>query len=80
MNKKTVLDFVEMKSRQGKVIFKTAYDFPTATLAERSGIDLLLVGDSLGMCIYGYEGTLPVTKDHMVVHSQAVRRGHLKRM
>ncbi len=42
---------------------------------ERSGIDLLLVGDSLGMCVYGYEGTLPVTMDQMIVHSQAVRRG-----
>ncbi len=75
MNKKTVLDFAEMKSRRGKVTFLTAYDFPTAMLAERSGIDMLLVGDSLGMCVYGYEGTLPVTMDQMIVHSQAVRRG-----
>jgi 3-methyl-2-oxobutanoate hydroxymethyltransferase len=75
VKKKTVLDFFEMKKRGEKVTFLTAYDFPTAQFAERSGMDMLLVGDSLGMCVYGYEGTLPVTMDQMINHSQAVRRG-----
>lgn len=75
MSRKTVFDFIEMKKRGEKVGYLTAYDFPTALLAERSGIDMLLVGDSLGMCVYGYDSTVPVTMDQMIVHSQAVRRG-----
>lgn len=58
-----------------KITYLTAYDYPTASLAEKAGIDMLLVGDSLGMCIYGYETTLPVTMDQMICHSEAVRRG-----
>jgi len=73
--KKTLTDFNEMKKKREKVTFLTSYDFPTAQVAERSGMDMLLVGDSLGMCVYGYEGTLPVTMEQMIVHSQAVRRG-----
>ena len=53
----------------------TCYDFPTAYLQEKAGIDMILVGDSLGMTILGYEGTLPVTMDAMILHTQAVRRG-----
>lgn len=75
MKKKNVLDFIEMKIKKEKISFLTAYDFVIAKLAEDSGIDMLLVGDSLGMCVYGYEGTLPVTMEQMIVHSQAVRRG-----
>jgi 3-methyl-2-oxobutanoate hydroxymethyltransferase len=70
-----VQDFYEMKEKRESVTFITAYDYPTATFAEKAGIDMILVGDSLGMCIYGYEGTMPVTMDQMIVHSEAVRRG-----
>jgi 3-methyl-2-oxobutanoate hydroxymethyltransferase len=53
----------------------TCYDYPTAYLQEQAGIDMILVGDSLGMTMLGYESTLPVTMDDMIRHSQAVRRG-----
>jgi 3-methyl-2-oxobutanoate hydroxymethyltransferase len=53
----------------------TCYDYPTAYLQEKAGMDMILVGDSLGMTILGYEGTLPVTMDAMILHTQAVRRG-----
>jgi 3-methyl-2-oxobutanoate hydroxymethyltransferase len=53
----------------------TCYDFPTAAMQERAGIDIILVGDSLGMTMLGYESTLPVTMDDMIRHAQAVRRG-----
>ena len=53
----------------------TCYDYPTAYLQEEAGIDMILVGDSLGMTILGYDTTLPVTMDDMIRHTQAVRRG-----
>ncbi len=74
-NKKTVLDFYEMKKKEEKITFLTAYDFPTAQFAESAELDMLLVGDSLGMCVYGYPGTVPVVMDQMIYHAQAVRRG-----
>ena len=74
--KKSVLDFLEMKRAGKKVAWLTSYDFPTAQFAEQAGIDMLLVGDSMGMCVYGYPGgTIPVTMDQCIVHSEAVRRG-----
>ncbi len=73
--KKTLHDFYTMKKEGKKITFLTAYDFPTATFAEAAGLDMLLVGDSLGMCVYGYSGTVPVTMDQMVCHAEAVRRG-----
>ena len=73
--KKSIQDFYAMKEKGEQVTFITSYDFPTATFAEKAGIDMILVGDSLGMCVYGYEGTMPVTMDQMIVHSEAVRRG-----
>ena len=73
--KKSILDFTEMKRTREKVAWVTAYDFPTANLAEQADIDLILVGDSVGMVVYGYSGTLPVTMDQMIYHSQAVRQG-----
>lgn len=73
--KKSVLDFYEMKKTGEKITFLTAYDFPTAQFAEAAGLDMLLVGDSLGMCVYGYRGTLPVVMDQMIYHAEAVRRG-----
>jgi 3-methyl-2-oxobutanoate hydroxymethyltransferase len=57
------------------VAWITAYDYHTARFAELAGLEMILVGDSLGMCVYGYEGTIPVTMDQCIVHSEAVRRG-----
>jgi len=73
--KKTVHDFSQMKKEGKKITFLTSYDFPTARFAEAAGLDMLLVGDSLGMCVYGYEGTVPVVMDQMIYHAEAVRRG-----
>jgi 3-methyl-2-oxobutanoate hydroxymethyltransferase len=73
--KKSVQDFYMMKEKGEPIAFITSYDYPTATFAEKAGIDMILVGDSLGMCVYGYEGTIPVTMDQMIVHTDAVRRG-----
>ncbi len=73
--RKTIYDFHLMKKEGKKITFLTSYDFPTAQFAEAAGLDMLLVGDSLGMCVYGYEGTVPVTMDQMIYHAQAVRRG-----
>jgi 3-methyl-2-oxobutanoate hydroxymethyltransferase len=73
--KKTIHDFTRMKVEGEKITFLTAYDFPTAQSAEAAGLDMLLVGDSLGMCVYGYQGTVPVTMDQMIYHAEAVRRG-----
>lgn len=73
--KKTILDFSEMKRKGEKITFLTCYDYPTACLCEKAGFDMLLVGDSVGMVVYGYRGTNPVTMEQMVVHSQAVRKG-----
>lgn len=77
MSKKklSIIDFINMKAEGKKVTWLTAYDFPTAQFAEAAGLDMLLVGDSLGMCVYGYRGTVPVTMDQCIVHSDAVRRG-----
>jgi 3-methyl-2-oxobutanoate hydroxymethyltransferase len=73
--KKSIHDFNLMKKEGKKITFLTSYDFPTATFAEAAGLDMLLVGDSLGMCVYGYEGTVPVTMEQMICHAEAVRRG-----
>jgi 3-methyl-2-oxobutanoate hydroxymethyltransferase len=75
MSKKTVLDFLDMKGRGEKITFLTAYDYPLASFAEKAGIEMILVGDSLGMVVYGLPGTIPVTMDEMIIHSRAVRRG-----
>jgi len=74
--KKLTLAGLFKKVTDGKPItWLTCYDYPTAYLQEQAGIDMILVGDSLGMTILGYEGTLPVTMDDMILHTQAVRRG-----
>jgi 3-methyl-2-oxobutanoate hydroxymethyltransferase len=65
----------KMKEDGKKAVWVTAYDFITAQLAEQAGMDMLLVGDSLGMCVYGYNGTVPVTVDQSIRHTEAVRRG-----
>ena len=73
--KKTILDFNEMKKNGEKVSWVTAYDFPMASFAEQAGLDMILVGDSLGMVVLGYDGTIPVTMEDCISHCQAVRRG-----
>jgi 3-methyl-2-oxobutanoate hydroxymethyltransferase len=73
--KLTCIDLQEMKHERKQVVWVTAYDFWTAQFAETAGMDMVLVGDSLGMCVYGYAGTVPVTMDQCIVHSEAVRRG-----
>ena len=73
--KLTRIDLQAMKKSGRKAVWVTSYDFWTAQFAERAGMDMILVGDSLGMCIYGYEGTVPVTMEQCIYHSEAVRRG-----
>lgn len=74
--KKMTLPMLFKKAADGQPItWLTCYDYPTAYLQEQAGIDMILVGDSLGMTMLGYESTLPVTMDDMIRHSQAVRRG-----
>jgi 3-methyl-2-oxobutanoate hydroxymethyltransferase len=73
--KKSILDFYNMKASGEKVTWLTSYDFPTAQFAEAAGLNMLLVGDSLGMCVYGYKSTVPVTMDQCIMHCDAVRRG-----
>jgi 3-methyl-2-oxobutanoate hydroxymethyltransferase len=66
--------FQKMASNE-PITMLTCYDFPTAHFQEEAGIDMILVGDSLGMTMLGYESTLPVTMEDMIRHAQAVRRG-----
>ncbi len=73
--KKNRFDLQQMKTNGEKAVWMTAYDYVTAQLAEKAGMDMLLVGDSLGMAVYGYAGTLPVTMDQCICHAEAVRRG-----
>jgi 3-methyl-2-oxobutanoate hydroxymethyltransferase len=74
--KKITLPTLFKKVGEGQPItMLTCYDFPTGHFQEEAGIDMILVGDSLGMTILGYETTLPVTMEDMIRHSQAVRRG-----
>lgn len=75
MSKKGIVDFLKMKKNGEKVTWITAYDYPTAYFAEKAGMEMILVGDSLGMVVYGYEGTIPVTMDECIIHCKAVRRG-----
>lgn len=74
--KKLSLSGLFKKAAAGQPItWLTCYDYPTAFLQEKAGIDMILVGDSLGMTMLGYDSTLPVTMDDMIRHAQAVRRG-----
>lgn len=71
----TINDIREMKLKGEKITMLTSYDYSTAKIVDKVGIPLILVGDSLGMVVLGYENTLPVTMDVMIHHSKAVVRG-----
>lgn len=74
--KKITLPALMKKMAEGSPITMiTCYDYAMADLVEKAGVDIVLVGDSLGMTLLGFEGTLPVTMDDMIRHTQAVRRG-----
>jgi len=73
--RRTVKDIQKMKGGQRKISMLTAYDAPMAALLDQSGIDILLVGDSLGMVVLGLDSTVPVTMEQMLHHAAAVRRG-----
>ncbi len=73
--KRSRFDLQKMKEEGKRAVWMTAYDFTTAQLAEKAGMEMLLVGDSLGMAVYGYDGTVPVTMDQCIYHCEAVRRG-----
>ncbi|MEW5801215.1 MAG: 3-methyl-2-oxobutanoate hydroxymethyltransferase [bacterium] len=74
-SKVTIPGLKQMKQDGHKIAVLTAYDYPTALLLDKAGIDILLVGDSLAMVVLGYENTLPVTMDEMLHHTRAVKRG-----
>ena len=73
--KKTILDLYRMKESGEKLTWITAYDAPFASFAEQAGMDMILVGDSMGMVVFGYSSTLPVTMEDCLSHCRAVRRG-----
>lgn len=73
--RKTVADILAMKKEGVKITMLTAYDAAMASMLAASDVDVLLVGDSLGMVVLGYESTVPVTMDEMIHHAAAVRRG-----
>ena len=71
----TIVDLQNKKREGRKITMLTAYDYPMARLVDEAGMDAILVGDSLGMVVLGYESTVPVTMDEMIHHSKAARRG-----
>lgn len=74
----TISEIKEMKQRQEKIPMLTAYDYITAKMVDEAGVPLILVGDSLGMVMLGYESTIPVTMEEMLHHTKAVVRGAKK--
>jgi 3-methyl-2-oxobutanoate hydroxymethyltransferase len=71
----TITEIKEMKQKQEKIAMLTAYDYVTAKMVDEAGVPLILVGDSLGMVMLGYESTIPVTMEDMIHHTKAVVRG-----
>lgn len=76
MAKTTVRQLAEMKERGERIPMITAYDYTTASLADSAGIPVVLVGDSLGMVVLGYESTIPVTMEDIIHHTKMVARGN----
>lgn len=74
-SKVTILDLQQMKAENRKITMLTAYDYTMARLVDAAGVDIVLVGDSLGMVVQGNQTTLPVTLEHMIYHGQCVARG-----
>lgn len=72
---KRPVDFFAMKENGEKITMITAYDYPSAKNVEQAEADMILVGDSLGMVVLGYDSTVPVTMDDMIHHTKAVKRG-----
>lgn len=72
--RKTIMDIKKMKGLGEKITVLTAYDYAIASILDECGIDIILVGDSLGMVVLGYDTTLPVTMDDMLHHTKAVSR------
>lgn len=75
INVLTRIDLQKMKEAEDKITMVTAYDYPSAKMAEQAHVDTILVGDSLGMVVLGYSSTVQVTMDDMIHHAKAVRRG-----
>ena len=71
----TIHQIKEMKQNGEKIVMLTAYDYSTAKLGDQAGVPLILVGDSLGMVVLGYENPLPVTMEIMLHHTRAVVKG-----
>src|SRR5690606_32148383 len=72
---KNTASLIKMNVQNEKILVLTAYDYPSAKLAEQAGVDVILVGDSLGMVVLGYDSTVKVTVDDMIHHVKAARRG-----
>jgi len=75
MGNVTIAQLLERKQHGGRIAMLTAYDYPVAKLVDEGGVDIILVGDSLGMVVLGYETTASVTMDEMIHHAKAARRG-----
>ena len=80
LNKITTSVIRDMKRKGEKITMLTAYDYPTAAALDEAGVDILLVGDSLGMVVLGYDSTLPVTMEDMIIHTKAVSRAAKRAM
>ena len=77
-NKVTILKLRRQKKQGTKTVLVSAYDCPQANIADKAGVDAILVGDSLGMTTMGYKSTIPVTMDDMIRSAEAVARGAKK--
>ena len=75
MTRNTVAALNKKVANGEKLVMVTAYDYPSAVLAEQAGVDMILVGDSVGNVVLGYDNTVPVSMDEMIYHTSAVSRG-----